>query len=239
MHTIFSAASRLCIPTALLLVAACSDGGTTPQGPPSLLVVSGAGTVDSIQAVIPPLVIEVRDGRGRPVSGAAVEFAAQMVPGTFVPAVYIHTTTGQYGPVASGHTDAGGRATLNLAMGGTPGATYVRFAVLSLGLRDSARYEVRPGAAARVTVTPRDTTVTVGATYTVRVAARDRQGNVTSATPSFAARSPVVSVTGATVKAEAVGRTYVVTQSEVYRDSVAVSVVPAGTLSRAGQRPGN
>jgi hypothetical protein len=223
-----------CGAAALLLAAACSDGGTTPPeptGPPGLHVVSGGGAADSIQAVLAPLVVEVRDANGRPVSRVGVEFTARVVPGTSIPAVYVRTSDAYSGNAVAA-TDATGRATLHLAMGAYAGPAWVVFGVRSLGLLDSARYEVRPGAPARLAVTPRDTTVAVGASFTMPVSAFDRQGNQTAAAGvALVARTAVVTTSGLTIQAHSVGRTAVVAQLDAMRDSLTVTVVPRATLA--------
>lgn len=220
--------------TAALLLAACGDGGTTPPeatGPAVMQVVSGGTAADSIQAVVPPLVVEVRDANGRPMSGVGMEFTARVVPGTAIPAVYVRTGEA-YSGNAVAVTDAAGRATLNLALGAYAGPAYVAFGVRSLNLLDSARYEVRPGAPARLSVTPRDTTVAVGASFTMPVSAFDRQGNATTAPGlTLVARTAAVTTSGMTIQAQAFGRTAVVAQVAGLLDSLTMSVAPRVTLA--------
>lgn len=223
-----------CGTAALLLAAACSDGGTTPPdptGPPGLHVVSGGGAADSIQAVLAPLVVELRDAKGRPVSRVGVEFTARVVPGTSIPAVYVRTSDAYSGNAVAA-TDATGRATLHLAMGAYAGPAWVVFGVRSLGLLDSVRYEIRPGAPVRLAVTPRDTLVAVGTSFTVPVSAFDRQGNPTAASGvALVARTAAVTTTGMTVRAQSFGRTAVVAQLGVMLDSVMITVMPRATLA--------
>jgi hypothetical protein len=223
-----------CGTAALLLAAACGDGGTTPPeatGPPVMHVVSGGGAADSIQAVLAPLVVEVRDANGRPMPGVGMEFTARVFPGTSIPRVYIRTSDA-YSGVAVAATDAAGRATLNVAMGAYAGSGYVVFGVRSLGLLDSARYDIRPGAPARLAVTPRDTTVAVGASFTMPVSAFDRQGNPTAAPGiTLVARTAAVTTSGMTIQAQAFGRTTVVAQVDGLLDSLMMSVAPRATLA--------
>ncbi|MBW3572174.1 MAG: hypothetical protein KY467_13825 [Gemmatimonadetes bacterium] len=223
-----------CATAALLLAASCGDGGTAPpvsSGPAVLHIVSGGATADTIQGVVAPLVVEVRDANGRPIPGVAVEFTARVVPGTSIPALYIRTN-GAYSGVAVAVTDVIGRATLNVAMGAYAGPSYLVFGVRSLGLLDSARYEVRPGAPARLAVTPRDTTVAVGASFTMPVSAFDRQGNPTvSSGTTLVARTAAVTTSGLTVTAQSFGRTVVVAEAGGMRDSLMLAVVPRGTLA--------
>lgn len=221
---------------ALLLAGACGDGGTNPPGPagpPGMRVVSGGGAADSIQAVVAPLVVEVHDSNGRPMSGIGVEFVARVVPGTSIPAVYVRTS-GAYSGNAVAVTDAAGRATVSLTMGAYAGPAYVVFGVRTLNLLDSARYEVRPGAPKRLTVTPRDTTVAVGASFTMPVSAFDRQGNTTAAPGiTLVARTAAVATSGLTVSAQSFGRTVVVAEAGGMRDSLMLAVVPRGTFAAA------
>lgn len=218
---------------ALPLVAGCEGSTAPPQpsGPPSIKIVSGGGVQDSIQAVLAPLVVEVRDEHGRPMSGAGVEFTARVVPGTSIPALYIRTNDAYAGNAVAA-TDATGRATLNVAMGAYAGPAWVVFGVRSLGLLDSTRYEIRPGAPVRVAVAPRDTTVAVGASFTLRLSAFDRQGNPTAAPGvTLLARNDGVTTSGMTIQAQSFGRTRVVAQVDGLRDSVWIVMVPRATLA--------
>lgn len=229
---------RRCIPAtvvpALLAILAGCDGGPAevpkPTGPPGITIVSGSGAADSIQAVLPPLIVEVRDDEGQLVSGTAVEFFAELVPNTRTPRLYIHTDQ-PASHRAQALTDANGRATLRIAMGAFIGPTTISIGAPSLGLSATAEYYVGAGAAVRMEVAPRDTLLHPGAGFTPRITIRDRHGNLTSTPVTLTPASAALSASGTSVRAETFGRTFVRLAAGTLRDSIGVSVVPRATLA--------
>lgn len=84
----------------------------TAGGPASIAVVSGSGQSTAVLTPFPqPLVVEVRDGRGNPVSGATVSYAA---PASGASAALSATAT----------TDASGRASAIATANGIAGGPY-------------------------------------------------------------------------------------------------------------------
>jgi WD40 repeat protein len=109
------------------------------------------------------------------------------------------TLTGaSYSTLATDVTDALGQAKALVSLGPIVGTARLQVAVPALGMADTVRYTVRPGAPARIAIGPRDTTVKAGATYTLRVSLADRRSNPTpTETPAYAALSGVASVSSA------------------------------------------
>jgi Tol biopolymer transport system component len=217
--------------TALTLLTACGgDGGTPPEpaGTPGIAILSGSGITDSVQAVMPPLVVEVRDQAGYLLRNTEVDFYADAVTPT-VPKLYIRTNQ-PLGRTARALTDENGRATLEVQMGAYPGPTFVTVSVQSHKLSARADYEVLPGAPGIMELGPRDTMVTPGESFIPRVTLRDRWNNLVTGTVTYAPRSATVSANGGSLRGDAFGSTYVVAQAGTARDSLLVTVVPAGTL---------
>jgi uncharacterized protein YfaS (alpha-2-macroglobulin family) len=70
---------RLAAPAALLALAACHDGGdtTAPATPTTLSVVSGGAQTGAVgTALASPVVVQVQDASGKPVSGVTVTWIA-------------------------------------------------------------------------------------------------------------------------------------------------------------------
>lgn len=227
--------------TAAALLAGCGgEGGTTPEpptGPPGITIVSGSGVADSVQAILPPLVIELRDEAGHLLPNTDVQFEAEVIPVSNapfrIPRLYIRTDK-PFSDYAQALTDANGRATLQVAMGSVLGPASITISALPRRVDVKATYEVRPGAPATIEFAPQDTALRPGLSFTPRVTLRDRLRNVVPGTLTLTRGNAAVAVTGTLVQAQTVGRTFVTLQVAHARDSIGVSVVPPGTLAAVG-----
>lgn len=224
----------------LLLLAAC-DGGSpteTPPEAPSLRVVAGAGVSDSIltrpnQA----LVVEVRGEGGVPQRGVVVRFEpVPVADGSSNPQVYVGRLD-QYAPstLAVDTTDEQGRVRALVRLGYVAGEGKVAVVAPALGLVDTARYTILPGAGVRLAVQPRDTAVFLGGSYALRAAVVDRHGNRRPDAVGFNAGTSLASTSReGIVTGEAYGRTMLIAHSGRFADTVRVSVVPRGMLAGTG-----
>jgi hypothetical protein len=219
-------------------MAACSDG-TGPASGPGLHLQSAASAVDTIGALVrEPLAVIVRDDRGNPAAHEVVSF--------FV------ASSGSVGVASEGGatfldrvvdtTDARGRAAVRVRLGFVAGAAKVVIRVSSLGFVDTARYTVIPGAAAHLGIAPHDTTVYVGARYTLRATVTDRAGNLRAGdvATSFAALGPasVDAVTGV-VSTQDLGRAAISARFGKFVDTAWVSVPPHAWVAAQQHIPGN
>jgi hypothetical protein len=139
-----------------------------------------------------------------------------------------------YEPFTSAVTDSRGRATVIVRYGTIAGDAYVRATVPELGLRDSIRFVVQPGAAAGVRLSPGDTAVLQGRTFNLRGVVVDRFGNDRDDPVHFTAPTGgAVTVEDATgrLTAVAVGRAVVVAAAGERADTAMVSVVPEGMIA--------
>lgn len=166
----------------LLWVASC--GGSTEPPPPSargIQFVSGAAVTDSIGAILAqPLLVEVRDTSGRlaPV-GTLVQFAGVQPGHLIVFEAHVRVPGAQeFEPVATGTTDANGRASVQVRLGFVAGPARIAVSAPALGVSDTAAYTVIPGAAHDVRLAPLDTTIYVGRSYALRGGVVDRAGNL-------------------------------------------------------------
>lgn len=239
------APERLLTALALAAVtAACGggDGGTGPTPPapqgPSLRLVSGAGSTDTIEALsTAPLVVEVRDANGQLRAGVNVRFdpfPSAPLPGCTgicfpVPQVAPNGAL-TVSPVTVA-TDANGRVSLPYRFGTSPGEGKLAVTVPELALQDTARFTILPGAAARVEVVPADTAVSVGGSFSPRGGVVDRRGNPRPDAVSFTAGSAALTVSGNVVSGVAAARSFVVAELAGQRDTGWVSVVPQGEIA--------
>ena len=160
---------------ALMIVAACGSDGTGPGNrPPPLRIVSGGGLSDTIQTrLTAALVVEVHDSSGGSGAGRIVRF--ESLPPTNVTVANLASNT--YSTFLADSADAEGRATALIALGNIAGTAQLRVSVPEFGIVDTVSYTVLPGNPTKLTITPRDTTVQPGATYTLHASTMDRLNN--------------------------------------------------------------
>jgi len=189
-----------------LLVAAmtyaCGGGSDSPTQPEKpavdrtpIKVVAGAGQSDTIGTTLSQaLVVEVRDTSGTLLPGATVRFTS--IDGTGY--LLVSPIDAQaFGNFVSNVSDAQGRAKTLLKLGSAATAAKLEIAVPELGVADTISFTVKPGLPAKFTISPRDTTILPGGSYTLKVQTTDRASNpVSSATPTFAATGVTITSAG-------------------------------------------
>jgi hypothetical protein len=217
---------------------ACSDP-TGAATAPGIDIVSGASGRDSIGVVLSdPLAVVVVDSAGHPAAGREVSFTASASGLVLIS----HDDDANYSTRLVETTDARGRAAVRVRFFWKAGDASVIVRVSPMGIADTARYKVEPGAAAAIELEPRDTAVYVGARYTVRATVTDWAGN--PRTGDAVAFSPAL---GSTTLDRTLG---VVTTTELGRASVAVragnvvdtawvSVAPHAWVAAQQHVPGN
>jgi hypothetical protein len=213
---------------------ACGGGGsdapTQPQsGGRGIRVVAGGGQSDTIFAVLPQaLVVEIRDSTGALATGHTVRFSPLIHFGGSGPGVLVSPLEQRnFDTFASDVTDAQGRAKILVQMWYAAGAAQLEVAVPELGVADTLTYTVKPGAPAGFTISPRDTSVVPGGSYTLKVATKDRFENpIAAAVPTFSATGVSVSSTGQVTATSATVRARIVVSYQALSDSASVSVVP-------------
>ncbi|MBW3571002.1 MAG: Ig-like domain-containing protein [Gemmatimonadetes bacterium] len=202
-------------------------------GTPGLTVLSGEGVEDTISAPLPaPLVVELRDERGRPAAGDTVYFEGISPLGSLEPGMELHRGDPLgYGPAARVTTNAEGIATVGARMGLFAGARAILARSERLGYADTARYTVRVGAPARLEVTPADSALFPGRTLALRTVFTDRGRNPLTGTVSFSVLEGPVSVNAAgVVSTTGYGTARVEGRIGIAGDTVRVVVVPEGAL---------
>ena len=193
-----------------------SPDAPTPDEPvaPALTLVAGAGLTDTIGAApAQGLVVQVTGTNGKPEAGVAVDFEVPPDLGGAGLAIYrlaLSPDGTVFQPGTAVMTDALGRAVVRLRLGTLPGPALVTVTVPLHGLLDTARYTVSVGAAAGVSVLPKDTVLEINRAFTIKATAVDRAGNPRSDAVTFEAASSGVKVdAGGTVIGVSPGRTFV------------------------------
>jgi len=213
---------------------------------PGLRFVAGGAVDDTVLAQPSQLLVaEVGGANGRPVAGAYVRIEARTPAdptrrnerGVYLclPAAIacgMPSYIGDEAQVLGLTTDSLGRVSVQARLGTVAGPARVVVTVPALGLRDSATFTVRPGAATSVRFGTRDTIVAVNALASLRPSAYDRFGNARP--DALALTTSDTSVAGVdavgVVMGRNVGRARVVARSAAGVDSALVTVVPAGRL---------
>ena len=228
--------SRYFIILAAAALAACHDS-TGPQGGASLRFSGAANATDTVGTPLSSaLVVEVHDSTGSAApAGTVVRFTS--VPTTIqyrgMEALVEPLTSTYYSNFASGLTDAQGKTGVLVQLGTVAGPARLVVSVPTLGLEDTVRFTVSPGNAYRVLVTPSDTSLYVGKSFTLRGGIADRWGNPRPDPVTWSSSSAGLSVTSAgVVTAAALGRYRIratgTAGGTLGNDSGWVSVVPPG-----------
>jgi Tol biopolymer transport system component len=222
----------------LLAAAACSspsDSSSPPKGTPGVTVVSGAGVADSIDALLPqPLVVQVNGPDGRPLANTEVGFLSTAVTqGSELPTVLLSPTRGSGGGVSVvERTDGEGRAAVRVRLFHYAMQGGVVVAVPAVDDFVVASYTILPGAPLTLTISPVDSAVVVGGSFTLKASGWDRYGNARDAQGvTFRVASGPATVTGSTVSGTSVGRSAVIAELGGVSSTSYVSVVPDATIA--------
>ncbi len=221
-------------------VSSCRKDATVPTTVgPSLTIISGDGVQDTIYAEPEqPLMVLVRGKTGRSEKGVAVQFEVPPEDRGSHYRIGLSADGTTFSYQSQAVTDSAGRARTHVRLGNLAGPARVVITVPQHELSDTARYTVDPGAATVLTVQPADTTVDIGAPYTLRAGLADQAGNIRPDPITFEASSSAVRVDAAgTVTAENVGRAWVRVGAslagQAVTDSALVVGVPVADLAWA------
>lgn len=219
-----------------LLIAALTygcggDSSTTPSNSNGAVrVIAGAGQTDTIGTVLPQaLVVEIHGAAGKVLPGAIVRFTPIDAPGLLL----VSPINAQaFSAFSSDVADSQGRARTLVKLGTVAGTVKLEIAVPELGTADTVSYTVKPGALAQFKISPRDTTILPGTSYTLKVQTTDRAFNpVPSGVPTFSTIS--VTISGVTVSpagvvtgGSAAARARIDISNQTISSYVAVTVMP-------------
>jgi len=174
-------------PRILFIVAAIGCAGLTEprKVPASLQVVAGLSQTDTIGVWLSiPLTVSVHDTRGKPAIKTPVTFTVLPIPGAASSPAVVNPTTYVYefGPQTAMKewTDSSGRTAVSVKLGTIAGRFRIAIDGNDLPVHDTVSYTVLPGHPVRITTTPADTALYVGASYGVASQVLDRAGNVRS-----------------------------------------------------------
>ena len=227
--------SACCLTVAILFTTACSDSSGPKPGGPRIRLISGYNVTDTALALLKAaLVVEVRDSSGAVApQGTLVRFTTVMKYGAIPEMLLQHPQyPSEFSILLEAETDATGRARMFVRLGSLAGPARLVVAAPTVAVEDTARYTVLPGNAQRVELSPRDTTLYTGRSFTLRGTVVDAAGNPRTGTVTYTGSVPGVSV-GSTgvVSVSAIGRYTVTGTGGGVSGSAGISVVPQGTMA--------
>jgi hypothetical protein len=219
-----------------LLVAAvayaCGGGSDAPtqtqSGGRGVRVVAGGGQTDTILAPLrQALVVEIRDSTGAVARGASVTFSP-VVDRNGAPGVLVSPPDRKEFSIGAGAVaDARGQVTLLVKLGTVAGTARLEVTAPALGAIDTVTFTVKPGAPAKFSISPRDTSVAPGTGYALRAAVADQFSNpIAGPVPTFTASGVSVTSTGQITAPSSMGRGRILLSYQRLSDSAFVSVVP-------------
>jgi len=221
--------------TALAATSTACGGDTTAPEPSSLRFIAGNSVTDTALArPVQAVVVEIHNGSSARLSGFAVRFQALPYDSGTVsePSMLIAPLTSAFfSTFVVDSTDASGHAAVLMQLGRHAGTARVVASVPELGVEDTATVTIVAGAAARVSMMPRDTAVYVNGTVQLRAAVTDQNGNPRTDPVTYVADAASISVSsGGLVTGRSIGRAMVIGQAEWMADTGWISVVPQGTV---------
>jgi Tol biopolymer transport system component len=210
-------------------------GSTEPNDGPGLRVIAGAGLTDSASAVLKgPLVIQLLDSVGTPMPGEEIHFEGRNCQGFFFCSPFIAKEgSDAFQQFLIDSTDNQGRLAVRVMLGFTAGEGRIRIEATRTGQVTTALYTIAPASLAMVQAFPADSTAFAGETYQLRGVTSDAYGNPRSSDDiTYALLDGPATVTAeGLARGTGVGRVRIVARSGSVRDTVFMSVVPAGTLA--------
>jgi hypothetical protein len=234
--------SRMVARCSLLLAAlthACGGSGsdtTEPPPPPpppavdhsAVKIIAGGAQTDTILTVLSqPLVVEVLDSAGARTPGHLVRFTPVVVENLTVSVSPLDPQS--FGNLANSFTDQQGRAQSFVKLGYYAGTVRLAVAVPEFHWVDTVSFTVTHGAPSRITISPRDTAIAPGGSYSLKVVEITDQGNnpISGLVPTFSATAVNVTSSGqVTVPSTTPLRAKIVVSYQQAADSAKVSVYP-------------
>jgi hypothetical protein len=235
-----------------------SPGPPPPSSPRSRIVITARPTTtdyDSVLATLPGVLsFTVYDSAGHPAPRIGLAF--QLIDATPMPPypeadrlIAVRAPASQYLPglylttraALDTKTDSAGNSTATISYGRT--ATTVRVELrtdpVSIARPETLMFVMRPGAAAAILVSPRDSALYVGRSYTLAATVQDAHGNAIPEATARLTRSSDSTATDVSpdgvVTGRAIGRSLIRLSIDRLHDSAWISVVPPGTLAAVQQ----
>lgn len=233
------------------LASCAGEPGVGPDGQslstPGVHVLAGAGISDTVEAIrSQALVVRVVGANGKPMPNLLLRFTTTSVsdsspfPNWRATMFVSRLSATGWGTFVADSTNAKGEAAVLVRMGIAAGTGLVIINAPVTGYVDTVEYTVRPGAASRLTVAPRDTSLYVGGQVPVSVKVVDRHGNPLPQTlPVLTPSNDRAVVNGHVASGAKIGRSSVMVTLGSLRDSVLLTVVPRGSVAAYTQMQGS
>ncbi len=217
--------------TAVVLIAACSDG----TGPgPAIVFATGDNQVDTVGTFLPhELVVRVVDAPPR----TAIQYQT-LVPDAIRPDLHgvgiwiARHATQAYSDHLEDSTDAFGRSFVRVRLGTIAGTAGLLVYVPALNLRDTARFTVLPGNGAGVAAFPKDTALFAGHGFQAHASVTDQFGNPRAGSVQYEDVAGNITVSpGGAIAATSIGRGTYIARAGSWVDTGYISVVPSAVIA--------
>ncbi len=218
---------------ALLLATASCEGGPVAPGGQVRISVEGAAAAEVGSEVSEGIIVQHLGADGLPAAGFEIVVTVpEQYGGGGVVFVRPAGDGGEFEHRAAVRTDRFGRARFDLRFLNTAGPAWLHVIDAAANIVDTLEFDVLPGPATRMVITPRDTAVLVGNTAQFRARTYDEFGNArpdSVFTWQLSGAGAEV-VTPGVVRGLSHSRVQVRATAGGFTDSVGMSVVPAGRL---------
>jgi Tol biopolymer transport system component len=218
---------------ALLASAAAGCGSNNSTGPHvrGLVVAAGAGQRDTVLSTLPQAVI-LQLAEAGDLYGHVVQFTSVAVPSSSGFYAYVHRLDSQFPTTfVADTTSAEGRVEIEVVLGAVAGTVPIIVAVPDFGLVDTITFTATPGKAVTVSVAPKDTTIMLNGSVTLRGGLTDAYGNVLPDPVTFTVLTGPAVVSGTTVTGTAVGIASILATAGGKSDTAYVTALPTGVLA--------
>ena len=233
--------------TAIGFAVGCNDASTEPrQSIERLKVIASPVTTDTVEAQpVQAVVAAVRTATGELATGVVVQFEVlPFSPTNAQPSMGLRALSSEvFGEFVAVESDARGLAEAQVRYGTAAGAGRITLSVPELGIVDTLTFTVTAGAAARVSIAPKDTVVHIGTTTHFRGGVVDRFGNSRTDPVTFSSSADPVgvgSVDGSgNVTSAGAGQVTVIVATATAADTAHLFAVPVGEFAAFDQGAGN
>lgn len=178
------------------------------------------------------LVVTVRDSAGALLTGRVVRFES-LEAYTSAPYVIVEELSqNNFSYFASDTTTAAGQAAVLVAMGIRAGPAKLQVSVPEAGIVDTIVFDVAPGNATRVRLTPHDTVALVNGSIPLAAKVVDRWSNPRAEAASVSSLTPsTCSASSTQVTGLAIGACRVEASYDALRDTLRAAVLPLARLA--------
>lgn len=216
----------------LLALAACGDDPIVPGDEPGISFPVGTNVSDTIGATpVQAVAVQVRGGDGGVAANEVVRVEAIRDSSVYHEMLAASLGSNLFESFLADTTDEKGMVHFRVRMGRRAGPARLVVTVPALGLQDTARFEILPGAPASFQGIPIDKGIPIGGTLSLDIGVADRHGNPRTDPVTYSGASAAGSVAGNVVTGKAFGNVTVVVTAGSLSTEAVIPVVPVASVA--------